>query len=160
MRCVSKLMCFSTLHFLSYLKQKERSKLGSAPLNGSPGENVSLERKKPTRREDIKVMKAEVNSKPLQQEWSQFISGGVIHAKIPTRYLCLPKESNRSLYGKSNLLMLEIMSPRKLTMCNECRRRTHINLSAPPKCKGAQRLAFLQLDAFPTAAHSASLNNS
>lgn len=67
MMCVSKLMCFSTLHFLSYLKQKERSKLGSAHLNGSQGENVSLDRKKQTRREDIKVMKDEVNAK-LQQE--------------------------------------------------------------------------------------------
>lgn len=68
MMCVSKLMCFSTLHFLSYLKQKEWSKLGSAHLNGSQAENVSLERKKQTRREDIKVMKDEVNAKLLQQE--------------------------------------------------------------------------------------------
>lgn len=55
--------------------------------------------------------------------------------------------------------MLEIMSPLKLTTWDECRQRAHINLSVPPKCKGSQRLAVLQLDAFLTATHSASLNN-
>lgn len=122
--------CVFLLFILSHLKQKKRSKLGSAHLNSSQGENVSLKRKKQTSREDMKMMMAEVNSKPLQQEY-------------PHLWWCHPcRDTNqvfvfapRSFYRKSNLSMWEIKSPLKLTMWNECRQRAHIKLSAPPECK-------------------------
>lgn len=47
-------------------------------------------RSKPERA-DVSAMGAAVNAKPLQRELLQGSSGGVIHAEILARCLCLPK---------------------------------------------------------------------